>query len=292
MKRNRTKKQIDKFEVAFYNKYPDYSKATIKCLKTYNSGKNVDWDDFTKLFLIRFVSYLHTILSPNSVRTYCARIKSLLNDYVESVELPCRDFRKILSVKEVDTHNVYLTNEEIQKLIDYQPHNIRERVVRNQFVNSCLTGLRFSDVTELDETNIVENEILIMCRSQKTKNVVFTANNKITAKYILECVGHKYSAQTYNRTIREICKKVGINDIVRVIQAGIEIRGEKYRFITSHTARHSFATNLHKATRNLMLVCKCMGHSDVKQTQRYINMDDTNSAAVAEYASMFTFKNN
>ena len=45
-------------------------------------------------------------------------------------------------------------------------------------------------------------------------------------------------------------------------------------FVISHSLRHTFATLLYRATRDLVLVSRALGHRDVKNTQRYAHLDD------------------
>ncbi|UVV52623.1 hypothetical protein NXY15_24270 [Bacteroides thetaiotaomicron] len=53
------------------------------------------------------------------------------------------------------------------------------------------------------------------------------------------------SDPTFNNNIRNICRKAGITEAVKVFKAGKEVEGEKWEFVSSHTARRSFATNLY-----------------------------------------------
>jgi integrase len=55
-------------------------------------------------------------LAPNSVRQYAAKLKAVLNLYNEEVELP-KDYNKILSVKNVRSTNVWLSDEELERII-------------------------------------------------------------------------------------------------------------------------------------------------------------------------------
>lgn len=280
-------KTIIKLEKAILTKDFKMNKSLINHLKTSNEKIMPDWDDLTRIFLSQFVKYLINTLSKSSARTYCAYFKSVLNEYYQDVEIPCREFNKILNVRNTDSHNIYLTDAEIQKLIDYKPQNQKEKIIRNQFVTCCLTGIRYSDVISLDETNIVNDELHLFYQSQKTKAVIYTSNSDLINHYLSECIGHKYSQPTYNKVIREICEKLDIKEIVQVVQAGKAQRGEKYKYITSHTARRSFATNIYNATKDLMLVCRCMGHSDIKQTQRYVCQFKEGQEALSNYLNQF-----
>lgn len=271
------------FTQAFWRKYSN-KLYIIRHIERFNGGP-VEWDDLTKLFLINLVEYFKKNVSQNSARLYCACIKSLINDYSEEVEIPCKDYADILSIKKVGVLNTYLTNDEIKKVIDYIPKNDLEHSVRNQFVLSCLTGMRHSDVISLDSSNVNGGEIVYL--AEKTKTVVNTVSSPIAERFIDEGMNEVCYLAIYNDTIRNICKEVGINDIVKVVRAGERLQGEKWQFVSSHTSRRSFASNLFLHTKDIMLVSKLMGHSDIKVTQGYICVDYTNDDKVANYFKQF-----
>ena len=79
-----------------------------------------------------------------------------------------------------------------------------------------------------------------------------------------------------NRTIKEICRKVGIDDEVQLFVNGSVKRGKKYEFITEHTSRRSYCTVLALMNVPTETIAKLAGHSDSKITSsRYICIDTT-----------------
>lgn len=273
------------FTQAFKRKYWQESRYVLKHIKAFNNGKDANWSDFKKVFLINLAQYFQSVVSPNSARLYCSYLKAVFNMYCDEVNIPCKDYADILSLKKVGVLNVYLTNEEIMKLIYYVPENETEHVVRNQFVLSCLTGMRHSDVVSLRESNINGSEIIYM--AQKTKNVVKTINSPVVEDFVKQGMNKLYSDMTFNNTIRDICRKVGINNIVNVVRGGESEQGEKWQFVSSHCGRRSFATNIYLHTKDIMLVSKLMGHSDITMTQRYICADNRANQSVQNYFAQF-----
>ena len=123
--------------IAFLAKYPKYEII----LNMYSRANDcpATWENLSKVRLQTFVDYMEERLAPNSVRQYAAKLKAVLNLYNEEVELP-KDYNKILSVKNVRSTNVWLTDEELERIITYAPKNTNEQLVRTQFLIGAFTG--------------------------------------------------------------------------------------------------------------------------------------------------------
>lgn len=79
------------------------------------------------------------------------------------------------------------------------------------------------------------------------------------------------SDRYFNDVIRHICEYVGIDDKVRLYRRGGYQEGKKYEFVTSHTARKSFASNLYLRGCDIYSISKMLGHSSVEMTaSKYI----------------------
>jgi integrase len=78
------------------------------------------------------------------------------------------------------------------------------------------------------------------------------------------------SDNTFNATIRRICKKCKIDDTIQLYRNGAFWTGKKYEAVSSHTSRRSFCTNLYLRCRDLLLVSRLAGHSTPEVTTRYI----------------------
>lgn len=279
-------KTIISFTDAFNKKY-FREKYILDQIIKFNKGKAPDWSDFTSLFLSDLVEHFKEVLpSRNSARTYVACLKSLIKKYSEEIKIPCREYKEILTVKKSGIINFCLTPEEIQQLINYKSENDTEHTIRNQFVLSCLTGMRFSDVIHLNETNIQNGEIIYV--AEKTQTTVRTLYGNVTEHLIREEKNHIFSDWTFNKIIKEICRKAGINKIVQVKSGKKKATGEKWRFVTSHTARRSFATNIYLRTWDIVLVSQYMGHSDVSITQGYLCCAARKSDEAQAYADSFS----
>ena len=273
---------------AFADKYPKYGKI----LDMYEdaNGCKATWREISKPRLAKFVAYMSDRLAKTSVKTYCAMLKSVLTLYNEDVDLP-KGYEAILSPKNDVSQHTWLTDGEIDKLLKYKPENAVERLVRNQFCIGALTGARHSDYIDFSSENIVGESLVYISRKTHIKSEIplSPAVERILAENKkMRLAGKVVSDPTFNGTIRNICKKCGITEVIKLYQAGEFSSGEKWEYISSHTARRSFATNLYLRGADLYSISVLMGHSSTTMTENYIvcglrKMPDN----VLEYFSQF-----
>lgn len=254
-----------KFCEAFIKKYPA-EWSVIDHITKY-AGFEPDWKDLKKTFLIGMVEYFKGKMACSSARRYMALVKSLLNDYRDERTIPCKDYNSILSVKNDKSIATWLTIEELKKIEAYKCTTPVEWSVKSDFLLGAYTGARHSDFRNLDELNIVNGMIMYVSAKTNTQAIVPI---KPIVYDLLAVKSIPVSDVTFNATIREICKKSGITQKVKIYRAGKETVGEKWEFVSSHTARRSFATNLYLLGCDILSISKMMGHSNTVMTERYI----------------------
>ena len=254
-------------EEAFLSKYPNRG-VILSYFEQANDCPAL-WENLTKIRLICFVNYLVTKFSKNSARQYAAKFKALLNEYSEENIIPCKDFNKILSIKKEVSTNVFLTSDELIKLEKVGVCSDTEELVKFQFLIGCYTGARHSDYCRFTETNI-SNGVLSYV-SQKTKiQAIIPLKPFVATRVKGVSAGRTISDKQFNEVIRRLCKRAGIRSKVKLFRASEEESGEKWEFVSSHTARRSFASNLYLLGADIYSISRMMGHSNVTQTETYI----------------------
>lgn len=264
---------------AFSQKYPAY----MNILKMFEAANlcEATWENLTKVRLQRFVEYMGERIAPNSVNQYATKLKAVLNLYSEEVELP-RDYAKVLTPRKCASTSIFLTEDELQLLMDYNPKNDKERLVRNVFCVSAFCGARHSDSVLFNEDNIIGDTLQYV--SVKTKTPTTIPLKPIVAEYIRTMPRITMGDKAFNATIRRIAQKCGINSRVKIFKAGEEKNGEKWEFLSSHDARRSFASNLYLRGVDIYSISRMLGHSSVNTTQLYIQASiRTNSEELMGY---------
>ena len=266
---------METLKEAFSSKYPSYSDRILSMYEKTNG--EATWENITKPGLSKFVVSLQNKVAKSSARTYCAMFKAVLTLYSEEVDLP-KGYGDILTLKKDVSQNVFLDDSEIQKIISYEPENDTERAVRNQFILGALTGARYSDYIMLTRENIFRDRLRYVSKKTHIQAEVPLApavKRIIKENEIYGFVGHEFSTTHFNTVIKEIAKKAGIREKIKLYQKGGYREGEKWEFVGSHTARRSFATNLYLLGVDLYAISKMCGHSSVTQTENYIMVSIT-----------------
>lgn len=231
------------------------------------------WDDITRASLYELRDHLIETLAPASAKTVCANFKALLNRHEEELELP-KAWAKILAVKGTRPMKTYLTEDDLRKLELAPVHTIRQRLVKNVFLICAYTGLRVSDAMGLTRENI--DGAVLRFTAQKTKKagcIPLKAGLAERIAWVADNRDYRVTLPAYNEAVRKMCRDAGITEEVVVFKAGKEMKGPKWQFISSHSARISTASCLNKRGVPLGDICQLLQHSGTAMTERYIVRD-------------------
>lgn len=233
------------------------------------SGIN-EWTDLTKSNLSDFKDHLLASVATSTSRTYLAVLKGILARYEEDVNIPCKSYREVLKMKNEKCVKTFLNPNELRALEETQPNGQTEMLVKCQFLIGAYTGMRISDIKTVTPENIENGNVRYV--SQKTSIEALVPCSERVAKLITVAASYQQDISLcgYNKAIRRLCKRAGITDKVKVFKAGKTIIGEKWEFVSSHTARISFATNLAACNVPVLSISKLCGHTSVTTTQHYI----------------------
>ena len=160
----------------------------------------------------------------------------------------------------------FLEDSEIQKILSKEIAISRLVQVRDTFIFCCFTGLAFSDVKQLKQEDIVEDSNgvkWIRKERQKTKIICniplrditlqilkkYENNPQCVIKGVLLPILCNQKMNAYLKELGDIC---GIN-----------------KTITTHTARHTFATYALANGVSMESVAKMLGHTNLQMTRHY-----------------------
>lgn len=244
--------------------------STLKHLLGY-SNTTTTFKDITPEFCEGFKDYLlnkvktktGNALSQNSCSSYFNKFRASLNQAVDDGIINDNPCKKIKGIKAEETEREYLTQEELQAIMEAE---CRYDVLKNAFLFSCFTGLRWSDINLLTWSKIQDFEggYRVQFKQQKTKGVEYLDIPNNALLYIGKrgnpedrvFMGLKYSAYM-NTALTQWMLRAGIT-----------------KPITFHCARHTYATFLLTKGIDIYTVSKMLGHRELKTTQIYTKVID------------------
>lgn len=243
-------------------------------------GHNPEWEDMTDDTLADLKEIMLMTMAPNSVRTICAELKAVLNSNRRSKPIKSLSFDTILRSKKVPTQNVYLDEGELTLIHEYEPRDQREAYIKEMFMRECLTGARAIDSRRLSLANIrnIDGVDYLVYVPQKHPVEVSVPVHKWLKNYLTGSWPpelEKVREDAFCGPIRNICHRVGITREVSVYRRGRSETGPKYRFVSTHTGRRTFATILSLKGCPLEQISMMMGHisgnvPNISMTSGYI----------------------
>ena len=242
----------------------------IPALITGCFGGDIALSECSKPKLNELRKYILGKVCRNSARVYMANIKAVLNIYAD--ELPGRDL-SLLNVRAEATVSVFLDADELKRLEKYaRTLRGKERMYALYFLCSAWCGARVSDIQRIGPDSIHRGRLVYVCEKTGAKAEVPVKKGLDNWLAELETLrqANQFCGRTYNRTIKDVCKRAGICSEVRGFRGGREIKSQKWEQVSTHTARRSFATNLYLAGCDLYTIGRMMGHSSADMTRRYI----------------------
>ena len=172
---------------------------------------------------------------------------------VDEYKLPTYESRIVyLKPTQIEALKTYYTSELIP--------NHHKRTL-GQFLFSCHAGLRFSDIERVSWANVY-NDMLVFepWKTRKLQKVVNVPLFENHFQYFQRTKGKLFdtiSGQKTNEQLKDIA-----------IAAGVRVH------LTTHVARHTFATEFLRRGGRVEVLQKLMGHKKIETTMKYVHVDE------------------
>lgn len=238
--------------------------------------------EYTVMVHDKFLGHLRQVrkLAPNTVAKSVKHLKAFLRYLRDDRKLMLALELRQLKVQWAEVDKVYLTAVELALLEAVElPENLA--ATRDGFLFCCYTGLRHSDLHELNVANVREwdGSRVLRLTQTKTRTAVSIYLTPPAAALLDKYAGTRagllpaYTNQAMNRNLKEICQLAGLRskvEVVTVEQGQVVKRSfAKYRLVTMHTARHTFAVQSLMRGLSVAVLQKVMGHAKIQTTMIY-----------------------
>ena len=239
-KYNLTDINIEKIDHAFIMEYEFYLRSERKCAN--NTA-------------VKYIKNFHKII--NQCLSNGWLNKDPFSNYKAKVKEVVRDF---------------LSEAEIEKMINKEFVSDRLEIVRDIFVFSCFTGLAYIDVKQLTLDNIslgIDGDKWIFKNRQKTDTA-----SKIPLLPMAQEIIDKYAEHPVCKNEKRLLPILTNQKMNAYLKEIADVCGIK-KDLTFHIARHTFATTITLSNGvPLETVSKMLGHTSLKTTQHYAKILD------------------
>lgn len=229
-------------------------------------------------------------LAASTIQTLVNQLRSVLTWAVKYGALVSPTYTDI-RLHKTQSHEIALTADEVSRVAyfdvqrfyaDRRPaYRATMERVRDMFVLSCNLGQRHSDMVRIEPSCFERNMFRIT--QQKTGNLAvvnidtYAVDAKTTYR-LLEKYGYfaPYTSAigNYNFNLHALFRDIDFNDVVRIEEkrsGGMVVENlPKWKLVSSHTARRTFATVNVLRGHNIHSIKKATGHSDLRCLELYV----------------------
>jgi integrase len=245
--------------------------STYKHLKKF-AKLDVTFAQIDKKWLEDFREYLKkesktksdTVLSQNSQSSYFNKVKAALREAYKEGVIQRNPADEVEGIKPGEPEREFLTLDELQAVAQAE---CEMPILKQAFIFSALTGLRWSDVQKMVWSEVQQSKELgyyIRFTQKKTKG----AETQPISEQAFNLLGQRRSPE--DRVFEGLKYSAWHNLKLQqwVMRAGIT------KTITFHCARHTYATLQLTLGTDIYTVSKLLGHKELKTTQIYAKIID------------------
>ncbi len=267
-----------------HNKYTLTRRRLHSFLLSKYRKDDISMDSIDLEFIMNFERYLRDEfnMANNSVEKLMRIFRRIVMLAVFNGIITIDPFKHYrIRLERVERH--YLTQEELDRIINKKFTVQRIERVKDLFLFCCYTGLSYVDAVGLNKSNLEvgfdSNKWLIL-RRQKTGIPVRLRLLKVPS-LILE----KYASEARENLLLPMGTNQRMNGYLKEIADCCRI----HKQITFHTARHTFATTITLSNgMPLEAVSKMLGHTKISTTQIYARIvDKTINDEIDKLATVF-----
>jgi len=268
-------------------------KALLRTFKDFQKKNSYKIKDVDINLGHTFLKYL--VDQCNYAQSTALRIMGNLKTVCYDAELNgieiSKQVRKLESGKPSNKHIIYLSSldlDKIKKANILQPHL---QNARKWLLLGCNIGQRVSDLLNITEKNFVTRNglELIELKQKKTGKNVSIPVLDTTQEIIKDGLPHKISAPKFNDYIKKVCDIAELRELITGSLMDKETNRKKvgqyakWKLISSHVCRRSFATNLYGELPT-PLIMQITQHSTEKNLLAYIGKSNNDYAQqIADY---------
>jgi integrase/recombinase XerD len=283
---NYNEKLQAKGKISLYKRY----KTITNKFKAYVSKDLLPVNNINLKLINDYEAYLIKTFnnSPNTVTSNMKILSKFVNDIFKEYKLD-KENNPFINYKypSEETKREFLDEDELKRIINLKLTPINKLFDAKQiFIFECYTGLRIADILTLRWKNLHENKISIKTRKTGKKiTLALPEKIKIMIEQKKRSAGRDINSNKYIfnilkndlETLSPTDAHGAINSATAIINKKLKqiaVNSGIKKTISTHTARHTFATRLISKGANIYVVQELLGHSSMRMTQIYAKVVD------------------
>ncbi|MCX6312828.1 MAG: site-specific integrase [Bacteroidetes bacterium] len=297
-KRKKLASFIDFFEnFISQKKHNSRNTSALYRLKLFAGKEPLPFIKITTLWMKDFERYLLKHVTVNSALNYLLTVNSALNEAVRRKIIPSNPWHDVPKGERLKKQDIFRTAyslEDLQKLVN-TPFKYNEQI-KQAFLMSCFSGLRWSDVNQLRWDEIIvksingEKEYFIYFEQEKTEKIEYLPMSDQAIEIIEERRRKAKKDDEHSDYVFPFIRESSPQSIrcwqkvryaLKKWAALAKLDSTKMHF---HASRHSFACNIleNSPDADIYTVSKLLGHKSVVTTQIYAQVRDQKKAAAVK----------
>lgn len=256
----------------------------VRHLKSFEiTGKSISFNDMSLSFLNSFKDFLlGKGLLNSTVEKQISTLTKFLKMAIDegySINPNCTKYKKLK--KNYD--KVFALSESERDLIENYDFSNNKRLdqVRDLFIFSCYTALRFSDCIGLNWINIKDGYIELTVKKTKEKHIVplVETSSRILSKYNEKVYPlPRISNQKANKYIKEVAEIVGLTDLMELVKFNGQNKKvssiRKCDRLSIHCGRKTCITLGLVKGIPVQTMMQISGHTDFNSFKRYVAISE------------------
>ena len=242
--------------------------SVISRIKDYSPNVEVSCVDIN--WLNSYSTFMKSLnYSPSSINKDIQLIKQILR-HADNNDINIT--RNVFNSKSLKTSTIthYLNENELELVFSYKTPNKALENTRRLFLIGATTGLRVSDLMKIKTFNIT-NGMIELTTTKTSQNIIIPIDPRVS-DFIAEV--KPLAHPVFNRNLKKLFKVIGLNEITKGYIKGKDNKRQlgmhpKYKLLTSHSMRRTFATNLYGKLPT-MVIMAITGHTTEKSFLTYI----------------------
>jgi integrase/recombinase XerD len=230
--------------------------------------KQINFRDISRALLDGYRAFLLSKIAQNSASSYFSILSQMFEKAKIDKIIQFNPMSEVKSIRQTDTLKVYLTLDELSILIhtgnlDENGKELFPIISKKAFIFACFTGFRFNDVRILKGNQI---------RKENGNHYLYYISGKSKKPDRLKL--HPLASEQLSNIDQDglafpgLVTKDYINDHLKILAEKAKIK----KHVTSHVAKHTFATMALNSGVDIYTLKELLHHSDIRTTEIYAKL--------------------